>query len=64
MAMTLKGARHNADLTQEQVCECLKIGKNTLINYEKYRTVPSIETAQRIAELYGTTVDNIKWAKE
>ena len=64
MAIHLKAARVNAGLTQAKVCEILKLGKNTLISYEKYNTKPDIETAQRLAALYGMTVDNIIWAVE
>lgn len=62
MAIHLKAARVNAGLTQEMVVERLGINKNTLISYEKYRTMPDIETAKKLAELYGTTVDNIIWS--
>lgn len=64
MAIHLKAARVNAGLTQAKVCEILELGKNTLISYEKYKTKPDIETAQRLAALYGMTVDNIIWAVE
>lgn len=62
MAIHLKAARVNAGLTQDMVVERLGINKNTLISYEKYRTMPDIETAKKLAELYGTTVDNIIWS--
>lgn len=64
MAITLKASRVNAGLTQKQVCEALNIGKNTLINYEKQRVIPNIEVAKKLAELYNTSVENIKWGKE
>lgn len=64
MALTLKGARANADLSQREVCKALKIGKNTLISYEKYRTIPDVTMAQRIADLYGMSLDDIKWENE
>ena len=64
MAMSLKAHRAEAGLTQEEVCKELKIGKNTIVNYEKFRTIPDIETAKRFAKLYNTTVDDIKWTKE
>lgn len=59
MAITLKAARVNANLTQAEVVERLKISKNTLMSYEKYRTIPSIAMAQKFAELYGMNVDDI-----
>lgn len=64
MALHLKAARVNAGLTQgDTVREMQKMGyklsKNTLINYEKYRTKPDIDTAKALAVLYGLTVDDI-----
>ena len=64
MAIHLKAARVNAGLTQAYVCQKLELGKNTLISYEKYKTKPDIETAQKLAALYGMSVDNIIWAVE
>lgn len=64
MAIHLKAARVNAGYTQEGAVtelrkEGIKISKNTLLNYELYRTTPDIVTATALARLYGTTVDNI-----
>ena len=59
MAMHLKAARVNAGYTQKKAAELLKISKNTLVSYERYRTKPDIETAKKIAALYGLTVDEI-----
>lgn len=59
MAIHLKAARVNAGLTQKEAAEKLKISKNTLANYEKYKTKPDIELSKKIAALYKTTVDDI-----
>ena len=59
MAIHLKAARINAGYTQAQAAKALGIAKTTLMNYEQYKTTPSIELAKRIARLYNTTVDNI-----
>jgi DNA-binding XRE family transcriptional regulator len=59
MKLTLKGARANAGYTQSYVAKHLKISKNTLVNYEKYRTIPDIEMAKRIASLYGISVNDL-----
>ena len=61
MAIHLKAARVNAGLTQTEVAEKLKISRNTLISYEKYKSIPDIDMAQKLAELYGMSVDNIIW---
>ena len=64
MAITLKAARVNAGLSQDSTVEELnargvKITKNTLQNYEAYRTTPDIKTAQAMAAVYGLSVDDI-----
>ena len=40
-----KAARVNVNMTQEQVAEVLGVSKGTVISYEKYRTIPDIDTA-------------------
>ena len=59
MSITLKAARVNAGFTQKEVAKRLKISKGTLASYEMYRTIPSVDLAQRIANLYGLDVDKI-----
>ena len=59
MKITLKAARVNAGLTQSEVVRELGITKGTLINYEKYRTIPDIETAKAMASLYGQSVNDL-----
>lgn len=59
MAITLKAARVNAGFTQKEAAKQLGISKTTLQNYEMYRTVPGIDMAQKIADLYGLPVDGI-----
>jgi len=59
MAITLKAARVNAELTQKEAARALGISKNTLLNYEKYKTVPDIEKSKQIAKLYGMAIDDI-----
>lgn len=59
MKITLKAARVNANLTLETAAKELGIAKNTLINYEKYRTIPDMEMGTAIASLYGASVDDL-----
>lgn len=64
MAISLAAARVNADLTQAEVCKALKIGKTTLVKYEAYKTFPDIDRATQLAELYGCSLNDIKWTRE
>lgn len=62
MAIQLKAARVNADLTQEEVAKALNISKTSLVNYESYKSTPSVSLAKKLAQLYGMAVDDIKWS--
>lgn len=64
MKLTLKAARVNKGLTQMDVANHLHINKGTLINYEKYRTIPDIETAKVMAALYGVSVNDLIFLPE
>lgn len=64
MGMSLKAARVNAGLTQKEAAKALNIGKNTISNYEKYRTKPNIDTAKKMAELYGVSIDDIFFTEQ
>ena len=59
MKFSLKAARVNAGLTQDDVVKALGMSKNTIVNYEKGRSVPDIEMGKALAKLYGMSVDDI-----
>ncbi|MBQ8393811.1 MAG: helix-turn-helix transcriptional regulator [Clostridia bacterium] len=59
MKITLRAARVNRGLTQEEVAKELKKSKNTIVNYENGKSVPDIETGKALATLYGCTVDDL-----
>ena len=59
MKITLRAARVNAGLTLEVAAKQLGIAKNTLISYEKYRTIPDMAMGTAMASLYGLSVDNL-----
>lgn len=59
MAISIKAARVNANYTQTEAAKALKISKNTLSNYEQGKSIPKIDLAKRMADLYGLSVDEI-----
>lgn len=59
MAISMKAARVNAQLTQREAAKALEISKGTLLNYEKGRSVPKLDMANRMAELYKLAVTDI-----
>jgi DNA-binding XRE family transcriptional regulator len=63
MALLLKAARLNAEKTQEETALLVGKTKGTIQNYENYKSIPDVATAQKIAAFYGLTVDDIVWSK-
>lgn len=59
MEITMKAARVNAGLTQQQAANALNISKNTLVRYEKGKAVPLVTMARDMAKLYGISVNDI-----
>lgn len=64
MKITLRAARVNAGLTQDEVAKAVKKSKNTIVSYEKGRSTPDIETGKALAKLYGMSVDDIIFLPE
>lgn len=68
MAISLKAARVNAEMTRPAVIERLKteygieISVNTLANYESKQSQPDVSTAKALASIYGMSVDNIAFS--
>lgn len=63
MALLLKAARLNAEKTQEETGLYVGKTKMTIRSYENYKSKPDVETAMKIAEFYGVSVDDIIWSK-
>ena len=59
MKITLRAARVNKGLTQEEVAKKIKKSKNTVVNYENGKSVPDIETGKALAALYGCSIDDL-----
>lgn len=61
MAITLRAARVNKNLTQKEAAELLGISEKTLWNYEKGTSFPDIPVIKKMEELYGLSYDNINF---
>lgn len=55
--ISLAAARVNAGMTQEEVAKHLKIGKQTVGNWEKGRTEPSVSQMMELCTLYKISID-------
>lgn len=59
MQLSMKAARVNANLTQEEAAIAIGIGRSTLQSYEAGKCIPKIDVAKRMAKTYKLSVDNI-----
>jgi DNA-binding XRE family transcriptional regulator len=57
--ITLKAARVNAGLTQEEIASKIHVNKATIINWEKGKTSPSAVQFEKICMLYNVKKDDI-----
>ena len=57
--ISLAAARVNAKLTQEDVAKRMKIGKRTIINWEKGVSAQSFADLKMLSDIYGIPLDNI-----
>lgn len=61
MKITLKAARVNLDLTQDEAAKRLGIPSKTLWNYENGKSYPDVPMIQKMEELYGVEYADIKF---
>jgi DNA-binding XRE family transcriptional regulator len=59
LQISLAAARVNANMTQEDVAQILKVSKQTIVNWEKGRVIPSFATVQTLSTLYSVPIDYI-----
>ena len=57
--ISLAAARVNAGLTQEEVAKALKVGKQTVGNWEKGTSEPKMSQSRQLSELYKMPLDYI-----
>ena len=59
MAITLKSARVNKNLTQKEAAILLGISVDTLSNYERGKSFPDVPVIKRIESVYGVSYSDI-----
>ena len=57
--ISLAAARVNAGMTQEDVASEMHVSKNTVVNWEKGKALPSFAVMQTLAILYNIPIDYI-----
>lgn len=61
MAITLKAARVNRNMTQSEAAEKLGISKDTLRNWEQGKSFPDVKAIKQIETLYGLSYNEISF---
>lgn len=64
MAITLKAARVNNNLTQNEAAEMLGVSTDTLRNWEKGKTFPDVQAIKLIEKTYGVSYNDIIFLPE
>ena len=59
MKNRVRELRMAAGMTQQQLAEAVRVSARTIISLEKEQYNPSLLLAYRIAELFGTTVEDL-----
>lgn len=59
LQLTLKAARKNKNLNQEEAAKLIGISADTLHNYENQKTFPDVPIIKKIEEAYGVKYEDI-----
>lgn len=59
LKISLAAARVNAGLTQNDVSKVLKVGKQTIVSWEKGKSEPKMSQSRQLSELYKIPLDYI-----
>lgn len=61
MRITIKAARVNKGLTQNDMANALCVTKKTVGSWESGKTKPRIDKVEPICDLLGVRYDDIQW---
>ena len=59
MLYNLRSIREQNELTQEELANAANINRVTIARYETLKVDPTIENAEKIAEVLGVTVNDL-----
>jgi len=60
MTVTLRAARVNADLTQDDVATELKVDRATISRWEKGRGMPTLVQLKKMLKMYGLGFEDLR----
>lgn len=61
MAMTLRAARVNADLTQREAAEKIGVSAAMIVSWEKGRNYPTVDKLPKILDTYNVSYDDLNF---
>ena len=61
MKISLKAARINKDMTQQEMATALGVTKKTVGSWENGKTMPGADKIDPICDLLGVRYDDILW---
>ena len=64
MKTRVKELRTAAKMTQQQLADLVRVSSRTIISIEKEQYNPSLMLAYRIAQVFGTTVEDLSCLQE
>ena len=59
MKTKVRGLRHSAKMTQQQLADLVHVSSRTIISIEKEQYSPSLMLAYRIAEIFEVSVEEL-----
>lgn len=59
LQISLAAARVNAGMTQDEVANKMRVGKRTIINWEKGKVIPSFANLKMLSDIYNIPANNI-----
>ena len=61
MRISMKAARTNANLKQEDMASALNVSRQTISSWEKGKSLPTADMIDPICTLLGVKYDDIQW---
>lgn len=64
LRISLEAARVNAGMTQPQAAQAIGVSVVTILKWEKGTTVPPVDKAEELVNLYGLRLDDVNFCRK
>lgn len=61
MKLSIKAARTNRGMTQDELARALNVTKKTVSAWENGKAFPKVDKVDALCEVLGVKYDDIKW---